>query len=133
MNIAVYPEGEQIEALGGLADDAPVVMLNMLKFKAEAESPHEGKSGRDAYMVYADAMREMVEAAGSRFLFSGTADLQVIGQSDSDFDVVALVEYPSKAAFLEVAFDPRVAEIGVHRAAGLEGQWLVACTEQRDG
>jgi hypothetical protein len=42
--------------------------------------------------------------------------------------VAALVEYPSRKAFVEIATSPEVARIGVHRAAGLEGQWLLATT-----
>jgi hypothetical protein len=40
--------------------------------------------------------------------------------------MIALVEYPSREAFLAIATDPHVQEIGVHRAAGLESQWLIA-------
>ena len=42
--------------------------------------------------------------------------------------MAALVEYPSRKAFVEIAMSPEVAAIGVHRAAGLEGQWLLATT-----
>ena len=44
--------------------------------------------------------------------------------------MIGLVEYPSRQAFLEIATDPWVQEIGVHRAAGLEGQWLLAATPE---
>jgi hypothetical protein len=52
----------------------------------------------------------------------------VIGESDADFDVIALVEYPSRKAFLEIATSDHVAEIGKDRKMGLEGQWLIATT-----
>ena len=42
--------------------------------------------------------------------------------------MIGLVEYPSREAFLAIATDPHVQEIGVHRAAGLESQWLIAAT-----
>jgi hypothetical protein len=42
--------------------------------------------------------------------------------------MVGLVEYPSRKAFVEIATDPYVQEIGTHRASGLEGQWLLAAT-----
>ena len=44
-----------------------------------------------------------------------------------------LVEYPSRRAFFEIATDPYVQEIGEHRTAGLEGQWLIAATERLSG
>ena len=34
------------------------------------------------------------------------------------------------SAFVAIATDPHVQEIGVHRAAGLESQWLIAATAE---
>jgi hypothetical protein len=42
--------------------------------------------------------------------------------------MIGLVEYPSRAAFVAIATDPHVLDIGVHRTAGLDGQWLIAAT-----
>ncbi|MGH7895530.1 MAG: hypothetical protein ACREQL_12740 [Candidatus Binatia bacterium] len=44
--------------------------------------------------------------------------------------MVAIVEYPSRRAFLEIMADPYVREIGMQRAAGLEGQWLLATSSE---
>ena len=41
------------------------------------------------------------------------------------FHMIALVEYPSRHAFLAIATHPHVQEIGVHHVAGLESQWTV--------
>ena len=57
---------------------------------------------------------------------------QVIGGGAEGFHIAALVEYPSRKAFAEIAMSPKVAEIGVHRAAGLEGQWLLATTTREE-
>ena len=73
-------------------------------------------------------MRKIVESGGGRFIWSGRVDSQLIGRSDVRFDVVALVEYPSREAFRKLVSSPEVGEIGAHRAAGLEGQWLLATT-----
>ena len=54
-------------------------------------------------------------------------------ESDVDFQVVALVEYPSRKAFIEIATSAHVAEIGQDRKKGLAGQWLIATTESRLG
>lgn len=124
--IALYPKQEQLEALARGADGGPVVMLNLLRFKAHATAPDEGASGEEAYRRYADAMRKLVEARGGRILFQGRVEGQVIGEGGEGFHAVALVEYPSRRAFVEMATSPEVAQVGVHRAAGLEGQWLVA-------
>ena len=128
MDIAKLPRTEQIETLLTGPMDTPVVMLNLLKFNEQADGGEEG-SGREAYGRYAQKMQEIVEGAGGRFLFIGSVDSHVIGDSDTDWDVVGLVEYPSRQAFLEIASSEEVARIGTSRSAGLAGQWLIACTE----
>src|SRR5215510_11483022 len=126
--IAVYPEKEQIERLLTGIPDRPVVMLNLLRFKERADAPDQGLSGEQAYQRYADEMVPLVERLGGRVIWSGRVDSQVIGVGAEGFHMAALVEYPSRKAFVEVATSPEVAAIGVHRAAGLEGQWLLAAT-----
>lgn len=128
MRIAQYPSAEQIqELLAGPADD-PVVMVNLLRFKDRADAADAGVAGVEAYRRYGEPMRRIVEERGGRFLWMGRVDSFVIGASDTPFDAIALVEYPSRRAFVEIVNDPRVREIGAHRAAGLEGQWLIATT-----
>lgn len=128
--IALYPTRPQLEALLASAEAGPVVMLNLLRFKDAAGEPDLGSSGAEAYQRYADAMRRVVEGRGGRFLWVGRVDSQVIGQGAEGFHVAALVEYPSRKVFVEIATSPEVNAIGVHRAAGLEGQWLLATTTQ---
>ena len=126
--IAVYPTPEQIQGLLKGPADQPVVMLNLLRFKSRATEPDEGLTGQEAYQRYADEMVRFVESKGGRVIWSGRVDGQVIGSDASGFHMAALMEYPSRTAFVEIATSPHVAEIGVHRAAGLEGQWLLATT-----
>ncbi len=130
MEISQQPQPDQIEELMKGPADTPVVMLNLLRFKQRADTPGEDISGQEAYMRYAVEMRKIVEAGGGRFIWSGRVDSQVLGRSDVAFEVAALVEYPSREAFLEIVSSPAVAKIGVHRDQGLEGQWLLATTEQ---
>ncbi len=128
MNISQYPKPEQIAALVTSTETGPVVMVNLLKFKARADAPHVGISGMEAYAKYAKAMVGIVEGGGGRMIWSGRVTGMVIGESDVDFDMIALMEYPSRQAFAQVVADARVQEIAVHRAAGLDGQWLIAAT-----
>ena len=128
--MAIYPSPTQIEQLLAGPPDQPVVMVNLLRYKAHADAPHEGLSGEDAYQRYAEPMRAFIESHGGRVLWMGRVDAQVIGTGGEGFQVIALVEYPSRQAFVAIATDPYVAEIGVHRAAGLDSQWLLATTAQ---
>jgi uncharacterized protein (DUF1330 family) len=129
--MAIYPTPEQIQDLLAGPGEQPVVMVNLLRFKPHADAPDATLSGEDAYRRYADAMRAIVESRGGRFLWIGRVDSQVIGTGGEGFHLIGLVEYPSRQAFLAIATDPRVQEIGVHRTAGLESQWLIAATTER--
>jgi len=129
MKIAQGPEPEQIHELMQGPADSPVVMVNLLSFKAEADGGNEGMTGEESYMRYGSKMREFVESKGGRFIWAGRVDSILIGESDFDFQVVALVEYPSRKAFLEIAGSRHVTEIGEDRRRGLAGQWLIATTE----
>jgi len=129
MKIAQMPEPEQIKDLMSGPEDTPVVMVNLLSFKQDADGGNEGMTGQESYARYGGNMRKFVESKGGRFIWSGRVDSMVIGESDADFQVIALVEYPSRKAFLEIASSPHVAEIGQDREKGLAGQWLIATTE----
>ncbi len=128
MKIAQVPEPSQIQELMEGPDDTPVVMVNLLSFKESADGGNEGMSGAQSYGRYAGNMKKFVESKGGRFIWSGRVDSMVIGESDADFDVIALVEYPSRKAFLEIASSAHVREIGQDRGKGLAGQWLIAST-----
>ena len=128
--MALYPTPEQIQTLMSGPPDRPVVMVNLLTFKPTADAPDEGVSGEEAYRRYAETMRAFVESKGGRFIWIGRVDSQVIGSGGEGFHMIGLVEYPSRQAFLAIATDPHVQEIGIHRAAGLESQWLIATTTE---
>ena len=126
--MAIYPTPEQMQSLLAGPADQPVVMLNLLRFKPRADAPDEGISGEEAYRRYAEPMQTFVESKGGRFLWIGRVDSQVIGTGGEGFHMIGLIEYPSRQTFREIATDPHVQQIGVHRAAGLESQWLIAAT-----
>ena len=127
----VYPTASRVEAL--MADDSgrPVVMVNLLKFRAKAVYPDGRTSdltGRQAYDLYGAAMQKVIEENGGRLLFGGDIASLVIGEVGDLWDTCVLVEYPSAATFAAIVTSPQVAEIGIHRAAGLEGQLLIRAT-----
>ena len=126
--MAIYPNREQIEELMKGPADQPVVMINLLRFKPRADASEGDASGQEAYGRYAEQMRKFVESQGGRFLWAGRIDSMVIGEEDPGFHVAALVEYPSRQKFLEIVGSERVRDIGQHRSAGLESQWLLAAT-----
>ncbi len=133
MNVqnAVTPTPEGMQAFLAKDIEGPVSMLNLLKFREKAEyadGRETNLSGAEAYALYGQDMLRWVTSQGGRLLFSGPAHHLVLGQADELWDQVAIMEYPSKEAFVQIVSAPEVAEWGVHRAAGLAGQLLIAVT-----
>jgi len=110
-------------------EDAPVVMVNLLKFKARA-SYADGRetdlSGKEAYALYAQEMRKLVEGAGGRFLFGGEVESLLLGDVEELWDMVGLVEYPTPKTLVQIASSPDFQAIESHREAGLAGQLNIA-------
>lgn len=73
-------------------EQAPVVMLNLLRFRPDG--------GRERYAEYGAAVAPMVERLGGRIVFAGDPGLVLLGEGS--WDMVALVEYPTRGAFLEM-------------------------------
>ena len=118
--MAIYPTAEQIQALLTGPDDRPVVMVNLLRFKPEADASAGTMTGEQAYERYAHKMRAVVESHGGRFLWGGNVDSVVIGDGEAgSFHVIGIVEYPSRQKFVEIATSEEVRAID---AAGAD--WI---------
>jgi uncharacterized protein (DUF1330 family) len=121
----VYPDSDQVRALQEQGPDGPIVMVNLLKFRDRARYP-DGRdshvSGREAYDRYAREVVKLLHAVGGRVLYSGDVTFLTLGRAEELWDEVALAEYPSRAALLQMSTSKEWQDIAVHREAGLEGQ-----------
>jgi len=121
----VMPPMEQALAFFGAAEDGPFVMVNLLKFKPRAEYADGTDShltGAQAYARYGEAVRKLVEGLGGKVRYSGQVTGLLLGEVEELWDAVALAEYPSLAAFREMALSGAMQAIEHHRKAGLAGQ-----------
>ena len=131
---AVEPRPDQIQEF--LATDGPVMMVNLLKFRekaAYADGRDPELSGQEAYGRYATEMKKLVEASGGRFVFGAQVEGLLLGDVESLWDLVGIVEYPSSKALVQIASSPAFQAIEVHRVAGLEGQLNITTREQPIG
>ena len=119
------PTREQIRGLKGHEDDGPVVMINLLKFKTVTDG---GESGRDAYNRYLTAVGPMLNNVGGHLLWMGAVNQVFIGKPHDDWDMVMLVEYPSRRAFLQMISDPAYTKVHMHREEALADSALLATT-----
>ena len=85
-------------------------MLNLLDFKPAG--------GAERYAEYGVAVAPLLERVGGRVVFAGQAQAPVIGPSK--WDLVLLVEYPTRQAFLDMVGSPEYREIGHLRTEALE-------------
>jgi uncharacterized protein (DUF1330 family) len=90
-----------IEGLERLDRHAPVVMLNLMRL--HDRSRDGDGSGWDAYLRYSAITVPMIKARGGTLLWTGEAKAVALGPHDgNEWDFVALVHYPSVAAFLDM-------------------------------
>ena len=98
MQNILQPTGDQVRAFRDRATGDPIAMLNLLKFKEQAEY-EDGRpcdlSGREAYALYAKAFRELNEPKGVQVLYAGETRGILIGAGDDLWDEVAIIQYPS--------------------------------------
>jgi uncharacterized protein (DUF1330 family) len=94
---------------GRAGEGSPVVMLNLLSFKPDG--------GRERYEEYAAAVAPMLEKLGGRIVFAGQPAAVLLG--DDSWDLVALVEYPSRQAFLDMIGSEEYQAIGHLRTEAL--------------
>ncbi|HWA54952.1 MAG TPA: DUF1330 domain-containing protein [Solirubrobacterales bacterium] len=116
MSEGATPEPEAINQAGFEAFSArsgkegPVTMLNLLRFKPEG--------GRERYEEYGAAVAPLLERVGARVVFAGESAPALLGRGE--WDLVLLVEYPSRKAFLEMIGSTDYQAIGHLRTEALE-------------
>ena len=127
----IDPTREQIEALAAGDMQAPITMINLLRFAERAEYPEgfdaEPCSGEEAYARYAEGALAAVGRVGGRPIWGADARQVVIGPDAERWYQAFLVDYPSRASFLEMVADPDYQAIVPHRSAALEDSRLILC------
>lgn len=120
----VMPPPAQAMAFFTLPEDGPFVMVNLLKFhdRAQYDDGDHGLTGQEAYMLYGEGVRKLVEGLGGKIRYQGRVSGLLLGEVEELWDVVALAEYPSLEAFRNMAMSPEMHAIEHHRKAGLKGQ-----------
>jgi uncharacterized protein (DUF1330 family) len=117
-----------IDELQALPDEAPVTMLNLMRFR---ERSLDGNgSGWDAYLRYSALTIKLIKAQGGTIVWTGEAEAVALGVPDSHrWDYVALVRYPSRAAFIAMMTSPEYAVANVERENGCADHLIVAVRE----
>jgi uncharacterized protein (DUF1330 family) len=122
----VYPtDPEQLRSMMEKGPDGPIFMVNLLKFKDKAEY-EDGRectlSGRDAYMIYGNAVAELLPKFGGKAFFVADVTHLSLGKVEELWDEVAIAMYPDRASMVRMSMSEEWRTISVHRSAGLKGQ-----------
>jgi uncharacterized protein (DUF1330 family) len=117
--VPVDPTGADLKRF--LAEDpgGPVVMLNLLRLKAD---------GHPSYERYAHEIRPFLDEVGARVLYVGDCSTALVAPEGHDWDIVLVVEYPSRRAFSAMVANPAYQEITHLRTAALTDAVLQATT-----
>jgi uncharacterized protein (DUF1330 family) len=115
----LQPTPDQFAALAARPADAPVVMVNLLKFKPQG--------GLESYLQYGQDVIPHLERVGATLRYAGGAPSVVIGDGEQPWwDAILIVEYPTPQAFIDMVTTQEYAAVHEHRAAALDRGDLIA-------
>ena len=107
---SIDPTADDVRRLAALPPETPVTMLNLLRFRQQAEYPQDSDavpcSGREAYARYSRVALEQVGAVGGKPVWIGEALDAFIAPDGEHWDEMLLVRYPNLGAFLTMLSKP---------------------------
>ena len=119
MGSSLVPTPEQFAALTAWPAEAPVVMVNLLKFRTPG--------GVGSYQRYGREVAAHLERVGGPVRYAGAAPAVVIGDGERPWwDAILIVEYPTPQAFIDMVTTQEYAKVHEHRAAALDRGDLIA-------
>jgi uncharacterized protein (DUF1330 family) len=118
-----------VKGLQELDPHEPVVMVNLMRFRAR--SLDDDGSGWEAYLRYSALTVPMIKARGGTLLWTGDAKAVALGPQDGNqWDYLALVYYPSVAAFIDMmTSDDYEKRCDPHRTNGCAEHVIIATKE----
>jgi len=112
-----------------------IVMLNLLKFKQQADysespklAPQQPISGEEAYELYMKHTAPFLQESGGELLFYGQSNHFLIGPETESWDVVMLVKQSSIQNFMAFASNKAYLKGLGHRSAALADSRLLPIT-----
>ena len=116
---------ERIDEMMQPGPDGPIYMVNLLKFKDNAEY-EDGRetdlTGYEAYQLYGRAVSKIIKDYSGEIQFAADVTFLALGQVEDLWDEVAIAKYPNSGALLAMSSSDEWRAASVHRTAGLAGQ-----------
>jgi uncharacterized protein (DUF1330 family) len=127
----IDPTRAQFDAFKGLDRDAPIEMLNLVRFRAQADYPEghalagAGLTGAQAYANYGRETASIFAGVGGTIVWRAGFQATLIGPEDERWDAMFIARYPTAHAFLAMVSDPEYQKHVVHRQAAVETSRLI--------
>jgi uncharacterized protein (DUF1330 family) len=124
-DLYVDPTRTNFDRFKALPRDAPIEMLNLIRYREVAAYPEghvlagKGLSGEAAYQLYGTQTAPIFAHVGAAIVYAATPSCMVTGPEDEQWDRMFVARYPSAAAFFEMLKDPAYQLAVVHRQAAV--------------
>ena len=131
MSSYIDPSRSNFDAFKTLPRDEPIHMLNLLRYREQAEYPSghkdadKGWSGRRAYQEYGSTSGPIFRRVGGVIVWRGVFQTVVTGPDAMQWDDGFIAQYPDATSFFEMIKDADYQEAVVHRTAALADSRLV--------
>lgn len=135
----IDPSRAQFDAFKSLPRDAPIAMLNLVRYREHAAYPdgHDcaalGLTGAEAYARYGAESGPIFRRVGGSVIWSGVPQLMLTGPADEAWDTAFIALYPAAHAFLEMVTDPAYRVAVIHRQAAVATSRLIRCAPREAG
>ena len=116
----LVPTPEQLKAFQESPYEGVIWMWNLLRF-------HESEEARASYQRYVEEVKSLVENRGGRILVRAKGELTVIGPDG--WDEALVIEYPNRAAFLDMITSDEYRAIGHFRQDAIVDSRLYMTSE----
>ncbi len=113
----VDPTGADLKRFMAEDPGGPVVMLNLLRFKAD---------GRPGYEDYARSIQPFLDDLGASVVYVGDCSTVLVAPAAHQWDAVLIVRYPSRRAFSAMVANPHYQRITSLRTEALSDAVLQA-------
>ena len=130
----VDPTRQQFDEFKNLSRDTPIMMLNLIKLRAESVYP-DGTvvTGAQAYQSYGRESGAIFNRVGGEIIWRGKPECVVTGPLDEHWDIAFIARYPNAKAFLAMVTDENYKKVVVHRQLAVEDSRLIRMGEIEAG
>jgi uncharacterized protein (DUF1330 family) len=134
MSNSVDPTRQQFDTFKNLPRDTPIMMLNLIRLRGEAQYPDgRNASGVQAYKSYGEESGTIFKRVGGEIIWRGKPECMIIGPLEEAWDIAFIARYPNASAFLAMITDADYKQVVVHRQAAVLDSRLIRLGDAIEG